>query len=78
MKEFKQNINSVFSAALCENKQYEAFGNLRWSSGSFNDNREFTSKEKDPTGFHYFGARYYSGDIGRFLCFWVFLGSNLL
>jgi len=53
--------------ALCENKKYEAFGNLKWSSGTYSDNREFTSKEKDPTGFHYFGARYYSGDIGRFL-----------
>jgi len=57
----------VFSAAQCENKKYEAFGNLIWSEGTLEDNREFTSKEKDPTGFHYFGARYYSGDIGRFL-----------
>ena len=48
-------------------KKYEAFGNLIWSSGTHEDNREFTSKEKDPTGFHYFGARYYSGDVGRFL-----------
>jgi len=48
-------------------KKYEAFGNLIWSSGTHEDNREFTSKEKDPTGFHYFGARYYYGNIGRFL-----------
>jgi RHS repeat-associated protein len=67
MNSFKQNKNSVSSVSLCENKQYEAFGNLKWESGTFSDNREFTSKEKDPTGFHYFGARYYSGDIGRFL-----------
>jgi len=67
MDSFKQNKNSVFSAAQCENKKYEAFGNLIWSEGTLEDNREFTSKEKDPTGFHYFGARYYSGDIGRFL-----------
>ncbi len=67
MKGFKPNKNSVLSVALCENKKYEAFGNLKWSSGTYSDNREFTSKEKDPTGFHYFGARYYSGDIGRFL-----------
>jgi len=52
---------------VVKEKKYEAFGNLKWSSGTYSDNREFTSKEKDPTGFHYFGARYYSGDIGRFL-----------
>jgi RHS repeat-associated protein len=55
------------SGAIVKQKKYEAFGNLKWQSGTFSDNREFTSKEKDPTGFHYFGARYYSGDIGRFL-----------
>jgi RHS repeat-associated protein len=67
MNSCKQNKDSVLSAVLCENKKYEAFGNLVWSDGTYDDNREFTGKEKDPTGFHYFGARYYSGDIGRFL-----------
>jgi len=67
MNSSKQNKISVSSVPPCEAKKYEAFGNLLWSSGSFNDNREFTSKEKDPTGFHYFGARYYYGNIGRFL-----------
>jgi len=67
MDSFKQNKNSVFSAAQCENKKYEAFGNLIWADGTYEDNREFTGKEKDPTGFHYFGARYYYGNIGRFL-----------
>jgi hypothetical protein len=57
MKTEISNKNFVSFEALCENKKYEAFGNLKWSSGSFNDNREFTGKEKDPTGFHYFGAR---------------------
>ncbi len=52
---------------MVKEKKYEAFGNLVWGEGDDEDNREFTSKEKDPTGFHYFGARYYSGDIGRFL-----------
>jgi RHS repeat-associated protein len=52
---------------VMKEKKYEAFGNLVWEEGTYDDNREFTSKEKDPTGFHYFGARYYSGDIGRFL-----------
>jgi len=55
------------SGAVVKEKQYEAFGNLIWSEGTLEDNREFTGKEKDPTGFHYFGARYYYGDIGRFL-----------
>ncbi len=52
---------------VVKRREYEAFGNLVSSSGTLEDNREFTGKEKDPTGFHYFGARYYSGDIGRFL-----------
>jgi len=55
------------SGAVVKEKQYEAFGNIVYSSGTLEDNREFTGKEKDPTGFHYFGARYYYGDIGRFL-----------
>jgi RHS repeat-associated protein len=55
------------SGSIVKQKVYEAFGNLKWQSGTYSDNREFTGKEKDPTGFHYFGARYYSGDIGRFL-----------
>ena len=53
---------------VVKEKKYEAFGNiLSSSSGTHEDKREFTGKEKDPTGFHYFGARYYFGDIGRFL-----------
>jgi len=48
-------------------KKYEAFGNLIWSDGTHEDKREFTSKEKDPTGFHYFPFRYYYANIGRFL-----------
>jgi RHS repeat-associated protein len=55
------------SGNVVKQKQYEAFGNLVWATGTYSDNREFTGKEKDLTGFHYFGARYYSGDIGRFL-----------
>jgi len=42
MDSFKQNKNSVFSAAQCENKKYEAFGNLIWADGTYEDNREFT------------------------------------
>jgi RHS repeat-associated protein len=55
------------SGNVVKEKKYEAFGNLIWEEGTYDDNREFTSKEKDPTGFHYFGARYYYGNIGRFL-----------
>jgi len=55
------------SGNVVKEKKYEAFGNLIWEEGSHDDNREFTGKEKDPTGFHYFGARYYYGNIGRFL-----------
>ncbi len=55
------------SGNVVKQKKYEAFGNLISASGTHEDKREFTGKEKDPTGFHYFGARYYSGNIGRFL-----------
>jgi RHS repeat-associated protein len=51
---------------VLKEKKYEAFGNLIWAEGTHDDNREFTSKEKDPTGFHYFGARYYWANLGRF------------
>ncbi|MBN1695164.1 RHS repeat-associated core domain-containing protein [candidate division WOR-3 bacterium] len=52
---------------VVKEKKYEAFGNLVWEEGTLEDNREFTGKEKDPTGFHYFGVRYYYANIGRFL-----------
>ena len=52
---------------VVKEKKYEAFGNIVWEEGTHDDKREFTSKEKDPTGFHYFGARYYYGNVGRFL-----------
>jgi RHS repeat-associated protein len=55
------------SGTVVKEKKYEAFGNLIWAEGTHDDKREFTSKEKDPTGFHYFGARRYYGNIGRFL-----------
>jgi len=48
-------------------RTYEAFGNIVDVSGSLSDNREFTGKEKDETGLHYFGARFYNGDWGRFM-----------
>jgi RHS repeat-associated protein len=55
------------SGNVVKGKKYEAFGNIVWEEGIHEDNREFTGKEKDPTGFHYFGARRYYGNIGRFL-----------
>ncbi len=55
------------SATVVKEKKYEAFGNIVWEEGTHDDNREFTSKEKEPTGFHYFGARRYYANIGRFL-----------
>jgi RHS repeat-associated protein len=67
-KQKKQDEISVSSVAPCENKKkYEAFGNIVWEEGIHEDNREFTGKEKEPTGFHYFGARRYYANIGRFL-----------
>ncbi len=52
---------------IVKEKSYESFGTALSSTGVNEDNRDFTGKEKDKSGFNYFGARYYSSSIGRFL-----------
>ncbi len=52
---------------IVKDKTYEGFGAVVSSSGTHEDNREFTGKEKDKSGFNYFGARYYSSNTGRFI-----------
>ena len=45
---------------------YQPFGK-RWPSSDPADPRMFAGKERDPdTGLDYFGARYFSGETGRF------------
>ncbi|MEJ2637757.1 MAG: RHS repeat-associated core domain-containing protein, partial [Calditrichia bacterium] len=48
---------------------YYPFGEIASQGGSQEDTRyDFTGKERDrSTGLHYFGARYYDSEIGRFL-----------
>jgi len=44
---------------------YHPFGEVDVKEGS--EDYLFTGKEKDSTGLHYFGARYYDPELGRFL-----------
>jgi RHS repeat-associated protein len=47
---------------------YNAFGVLTTSTGSFGNSLQYTGRDTDPeTGLHYYRARYYSSDTGRFL-----------
>ncbi len=52
---------------IVKEKSYESFGINLSTSGTLEDNRDFTGKEKDKSGFNYFGARYYSSNTGRFI-----------
>ncbi|MEW6100871.1 MAG: RHS repeat-associated core domain-containing protein [Candidatus Omnitrophota bacterium] len=45
---------------------YDAFGNAL-TQAFLPNTRQFLTKETDPTGFIYFGARYYDPRIGRFI-----------
>jgi len=54
--------------------RYDAFGNLipspLWGGsgrGDDSNTHQFLTKESDPSGFIYFGARYYDPAIGRFI-----------
>jgi RHS repeat-associated protein len=44
---------------------YHPFGGINIKEGS--EDYLFTGKEKDSTGFYYYGARYYDSELGRFL-----------
>jgi RHS repeat-associated protein len=54
------------SAAVLQTCAYDAFGNLLTAPDPAN-NRQFLTKEEDPSGLIYFGARYYDPSIGRFI-----------
>ncbi|HYL09951.1 MAG TPA: RHS repeat-associated core domain-containing protein [Candidatus Acidoferrales bacterium] len=65
-----ERVRSDMSGAPCETISSLPFGDGQSTSGSCGDpsTRHFTDKERDPeSGNDYFGARYYSSNLGRWL-----------
>jgi len=60
-------INRNFILSIAKTYKYKAFGDLKYESGTYDNNHRFAGKELDETGLYYFGARYYDKGIGRFL-----------
>jgi RHS repeat-associated protein len=53
---------------MVEESVYYPYGANRARTGSFESEYRFTGKElDDETGLHYFGARYYDSQVGRFV-----------
>ncbi|OGF06267.1 MAG: hypothetical protein A2502_09665 [Candidatus Edwardsbacteria bacterium RifOxyC12_full_54_24] len=55
------------SGTVVRTDNYYPFGKQYNYTGTYSNNRKFTSKERDWSGLDYFGARYYDCRIGRFL-----------
>ncbi len=58
------------SGSLVANYQYDPFGKMIYSDGLLKDNNPFgfSTKYADPeTGLYYYGYRYYSSELGRWL-----------
>ncbi|MFA4888346.1 MAG: RHS repeat-associated core domain-containing protein [Candidatus Omnitrophota bacterium] len=55
------------SAERLMSASYDSFGNLLEKSGIADNSYKFSTKETDPSGLIYFGARYYDPRIGRFI-----------
>ena len=56
------------SGAVVEESVYYPYGADRARTGDYNSEYRFTGKElDDETGLHYFGARYYDSQTGRFV-----------
>ena len=51
---------------LVSKKEYYPFGKEFSTEGNFNPSKKFVSKELDSNGLHYFDARYYNSNNGRF------------
>jgi len=57
----------LLGAEIAKQYKYKAFGDVKYESGTYNDNHKFTGKELDETGLYYFGARYYDKSLGRWI-----------
>jgi RHS repeat-associated protein len=65
-----ERVRSDMTGAACETIQSLPYGDGQTTSGSCGDpsTRHFTGKERDSeTGLDYFGARYYSNGLGRWI-----------
>jgi RHS repeat-associated protein len=63
------NVRFVYGASSTSDfSDYYPFGGERIIQSQTNNNRKFTSKERDPeSGNDNFGARFYSSNLGRFM-----------
>lgn len=64
------HVETDESGAVLEYLLYKPFGEtlVDIQSSSYENDRKYTGKELDnDTNYHYYGARYYKADIGRFL-----------
>jgi len=65
------------SGGLLHSYRYDAWGRIRNQVGTSENPRQFTGHYKDDeTGLHYFGARYYDDEIGRFISQDPYLGQQ--
>jgi RHS repeat-associated protein len=65
-----ERVCSDMTGAVCETVQSLPYGDGQTTTGTCGDpsTRHFTGKERDTeTGLDYFGARYYSNGMGRFI-----------
>jgi RHS repeat-associated protein len=64
------------AGGLAHSYRYDAWGRMRDQAGTSDNPRQYTSHYKDDeTGLHYFGARYYDDETGRFLSQDPYLGE---
>ena len=64
------------SGELKQSYLYDAWGRTRDKTGTSDNPRQYTGHYKDDeTGLHYFGARYYDDETGRFLSQDPYLGE---
>ena len=65
------------TGGLKQSYQYDAWGRVRSQVGTSDNPRQYTGHYKDnETGLHYFGARYYDDETGRFLTEDPYLGEG--
>jgi RHS repeat-associated protein len=56
------------TASLANTYVYDAFGNTTASTGALVNSFQYTGRDYDPeTGLHYYRARYYDSNVGRFI-----------